>query len=95
MKLSNPNIRGIVYAYHDHPDLGELCKKRTAAALPFCGRYRLIDLAMSSMMNAGITDVDILMQYGYQSLLDHLRGGRPWTRFTTISRTTYIRNTAS
>ena len=47
------NVHGIVYAYHDHPDLGELCKERTAAALPFCGRFRLVDFALSNMMNAG------------------------------------------
>ena len=72
------NVHGIVYAYHDHPDLGELCKERTAAALPFCGRFRLVDFALSSMMNAGIYDVGVVMQYGFQSLMDHLSSGRPW-----------------
>ena len=72
------NVHGIVYAYHDHPDLGELCKERTAAALPFCGRFRLVDFALSSMMNAGIFDVGVVMQYGFQSLMEHLNSGRPW-----------------
>lgn len=72
------NVYGIIYAYHVHTDLGELGKFRTAAALPVFGRYRLIDFALSNLMNAGILDNDIVMQYGYQSLLDHLRGGRTW-----------------
>ena len=72
------NVRGIIFAYHNYPELGDLGKYRTASALPFCGRYRLIDFALSGMMNAGIYNVDVLMQFGYQSLLDHFSGGRPW-----------------
>ncbi len=72
------NVHGLIYAYHMHPDLGDLCKRRTAAALPFCARFRLIDFAMSGMMNAGVPDVDVVMQYGFQSLMDHLTSGRPW-----------------
>ena len=72
------NVHGIILAYHSHPDLGELCKYRAAAALPVCGRYRLIDFALSAMMNAGIFEVDVLMQSGFQSLMEHLNSGRPW-----------------
>ncbi|MBR1496575.1 MAG: glucose-1-phosphate adenylyltransferase subunit GlgD [Oscillospiraceae bacterium] len=72
------NVRGIIFAYHNFPELGDLGKYRTASALPFCGRYRLIDFALSGLMNAGIYNVDVLMQFGYQSLLDHFSGGRPW-----------------
>ena len=39
---------GIIFAYHDEPALRELVAVRTAASLPFCGRYRLIDFALSS-----------------------------------------------
>ena len=72
------SVRGIIFAYHNHLELGDLCKYRTASALPICGRYRLIDFALSGMMNAGIYNVDVLMQYGFQSLIDHLGGGRSW-----------------
>lgn len=72
------NVYGVIYAYHVHMDLGELGKHRTAAALPIFGRYRLIDFSLSALMNAGILDLDVIMQYGYQSLMDHLRGGRTW-----------------
>ena len=76
--MNNNNVYGVVYAYHVHEDLGELGKRRTAAALPIYGRYRLIDFALSSLMDAGIFDVDVIMQYGYQSLMDHIANGRTW-----------------
>lgn len=72
------NVHSIVFAYHTRPDLGELCKFRTPAALPFCARYRLVDLALSGLMNAGLYNVDMIMQFGYGPLLDHCSGGRPW-----------------
>lgn len=72
------NVHGIIYAYHAFPELRELGTHRTGASLPFCGRYRLIDIALSSMMNAGIHDVGVIMQRGYQSLMDHLGAGKTW-----------------
>ena len=72
------SVRGIIFAYHNYAELRELGKYRTAAALPVAGRYRLVDFALSAMMNAEIYNVDMLMQFGFQSLIDHSRGGRPW-----------------
>lgn len=72
------DFHGIIFAYSASPELGELVKRRTAASLPFCGRYRLIDFALSSMTNAGIRDVGVIMQRDYQSLLDHLGSGKAW-----------------
>ena len=69
---------GIIFAYSAAPELRELVSMRTAASLPFCGRYRLIDFALSSMHNAGIHNVGIIMQRDYQSLLDHIGGGKAW-----------------
>jgi len=72
------NVHGIIYAYHAFSELRELGTYRTGASLPFCGRYRLIDIALSSFMNAGIHDVGVIMQRGYQSLMDHLGAGKFW-----------------
>ena len=72
------DFHGIIFAYGSVNELGELVKTRTAASLPFCGRYRLIDFALSSMMNAGIHDVGVIMQRDYQSLLDHIGSGKTW-----------------
>ena len=72
------NFHGIIYAYGSTPEMGELIRTRTAASMPFCGRYRLIDFSLSSMMNAGIHNVGVIMQRDYQSLLDHLGSGKDW-----------------
>lgn len=71
-------VHGIVYAYHSSPRLGELTRQRTNASLPFAGRYRMIDFALSSLSNAGVRDVGVIMQRDYQSLLDHLGSGKAW-----------------
>lgn len=71
-------LSGIIYAYLSTPRLGELVSQRTSASLPFCGRYRLIDFALSSMTNAGVRNVGVIMQRDYQSLLDHLGSGKDW-----------------
>ena len=72
------DFHGIIFAYGAVPALGELVRRRTASSLPFCGRYRLIDFALSSLMNAGIHDVGVIMRRDYQSLLDHLASGKDW-----------------
>lgn len=72
------DFHGIIFAYSAAPELRELVGARTAASLPFCGRYRLIDFALSSMRNAGILNVGIIMQRDYQSLLDHIGSGKAW-----------------
>lgn len=71
-------FHGIIFAYKAYPDMRELVAPRTAASMPICSRYRLIDFALSSMKNAGITDVGVIMQRDYQSLLDHVGTGKPW-----------------
>ena len=72
------DLHGLIYAFHSSSDLGELVMPRTSASLPFCSRYRLIDFALSSMSNAGVRDVGVIMQRDYQSLLDHLGSGKDW-----------------
>lgn len=72
------DFHGIIFAYSASPELRELVSRRTAASLPFCGRYRLIDFALSSMMNAGVRDVGVILQRDYQSLLDHVGSGKAW-----------------
>ncbi len=75
--MSN-KYHGIIFAYKEAPELGDLTRERTVASLPFCGRYRLIDFALSSMRNANITDVGVIMARDYQSLLDHIGSGKDW-----------------
>ena len=43
------------------------------------GRYRVVDFMLSNMVNAGITDVGLIVHANYQSLLDHVGSGKDWT----------------
>ena len=51
---------------------------RTIGSVPFAGRYRLIDFAISSMVNSGITKIGVVTHNNYQSLIDHLGNGKDW-----------------
>ena len=73
-----PDYHGIIFAYNTSRQLGALVRQRTSSSLPFCCRYRLIDFPLSSLSNAGIHDVGVIMQRDYQSLLDHLGSGKEW-----------------
>ncbi len=74
----NNNMLGIIYTLRSKAELGSLVAKRNTASIPFCGRYRLIDFTLSAMVNAGVTDVGVVMERDYQSLLDHLGSGKDW-----------------
>jgi glucose-1-phosphate adenylyltransferase len=55
-----------------------LSEKRAKPAVPFGGKYRIIDFALSNCVNSGIFDVGILTQYRPTSLNQHIGNGRPW-----------------
>ncbi len=71
-------MHGIIFAYSSRVRLRELTEHRTAASIPFGGRYRVIDFMLSSLVNAGVNDVGVIMHESYQSLLDHLGSGKDW-----------------
>ena len=72
------DFHGIIYTLNSDTALRELVAHRNTASIPFGGRYRLIDFALSSMVNAGVHDVGVIMERDYQSLLDHLSSGKDW-----------------
>jgi len=51
---------------------------RTASAIHFAGRYRLIDFTLSNLVNSGVTNILFLLGAHYQSLVDHIGSGRDW-----------------
>ena len=55
-----------------------LAEKRAKPAVPFAGRYRIIDFTLSNCVNSGIYDIAILTQYRPHSLNRHIGIGRPW-----------------
>jgi glucose-1-phosphate adenylyltransferase len=52
-----------------------LTKERAKPAVPFGGRYRIIDFVLSNLLNSGIYSIYVLTQFRSQSLLQHLRDG--------------------
>jgi glucose-1-phosphate adenylyltransferase len=58
--------------------LSILSSVRAKPAVPFGGKYRIIDFSLSNCVNSDITDVLVLTQYNPRSLNDHLGLGRPW-----------------
>ena len=62
----------------DDVHISSLTEKRSISALPFAGRYRLIDFILSNMVNAGITNVGVVLKHNYSSLMDHLGSGKEW-----------------
>lgn len=69
---------GLIFSNIHDNSIPELTRMRTIASVPFGGRYRLIDFALSSMVNSDITKIGIITHNNYQSLLDHLGTGKDW-----------------
>jgi len=72
------NVLGILYSNSYDEALPELTSLRTMGSVPFGGRYRMIDFALSSMVRAGITKVGVVTKANYRSLMDHLGMGKSW-----------------
>ena len=69
---------GLIFSNIHDQSTPELTRVRTMGSVPFGGRYRLIDFALSNMVNSGITKVGLITHYNYQSLLDHIGTGKDW-----------------
>ena len=72
------NALGLIFSNIHDGNIPELTIKRTIASVPFCGRYRLIDFALSNMVNSGIDKVGVITKSNYHSLMDHLGSGKDW-----------------
>lgn len=69
---------GLIFSNIHDTSIPELTRMRTIGSVPFGGRYRLIDFALSSMVNSDISKIGIVTHNNYQSLLDHLGNGKDW-----------------
>ncbi|HEU5328426.1 MAG: glucose-1-phosphate adenylyltransferase [Thermomicrobiales bacterium] len=58
--------------------LSILSRQRAKPAVPFGGKYRIIDFSLSNCVNSGYYNVGVLTQYRPHSLNDHIGIGRPW-----------------
>ncbi|MCY4465257.1 MAG: glucose-1-phosphate adenylyltransferase [Chloroflexi bacterium] len=71
-------IKAVILAGGKGTRLSVLTIKRAKPAVPFGGKYRIIDFALSNCVNSNIFDVMVLTQYRPHSLNDHIGKGRPW-----------------
>lgn len=69
---------GLIFSNIHDDNLPELTRYRTMASVPFGCRYRLIDFALSNLVNSNITKVGIITHNNYQSLMDHIGNGKDW-----------------
>jgi glucose-1-phosphate adenylyltransferase len=53
-------------------------EKRAKPAVPFAGKYRIIDFPLSNAVNSDLYRIAVLTQYRPRSLMDHIGMGEPW-----------------
>ncbi|MFZ3589298.1 sugar phosphate nucleotidyltransferase [Bacillus sp. DJP31] len=71
-------MMGLIDASTVSDSLRSLTVKRSQSAIPFGGRYRLIDFTLSNMVNSGMKSIAIFPKHQYRSLMDHLGSGKQW-----------------
>ena len=71
-------MTGIIFSEMYSDALNSFTQDRNMAAIPFGGRYRLVDFALSNMVNSGILNVGVLVKQHYHSLMDHLSNSQEW-----------------
>ena len=70
-------IVAFVMAGGEGTRLAPLTAERCKPAVPFGGRYRIVDFVLSNLINSHIRSIYLLVQYKSQSLIEHVRKG--WT----------------
>ncbi len=71
-------VIALILAGGEGERLSILSSVRAKPAVPFGGKYRIIDFTLSNCVNSGVDDVLVLTQYNPHSLNDHIGLGRPW-----------------
>lgn len=69
---------GLIFAYQNDELMKTLTQVRALSSIPFGGRYRVVDFALSNLVNSGVTKVGIITRNNFQSLMDHLGNGKEW-----------------
>lgn len=75
--MSN-DVLGIINLGEREEYIKELTEVRPLAAVPFGGRYRMIDFTLSNMINSGIDYIGIVLKDKFHSLNDHIGPGKSW-----------------
>lgn len=72
-------IVGMLLAGGKGTRLGQLTKNVAKPAVPFGGKYRIIDFTLSNLTNSNINTVGVLVQYAPLMLNRHIGMGKPWS----------------
>ncbi|MEB2285611.1 MAG: glucose-1-phosphate adenylyltransferase [Polyangiaceae bacterium UTPRO1] len=72
---SSSDVVALVLAGGEGKRLYPLTRDRAKPAVPFGGRYRIIDFVLSNFVNSGISKISVLTQYKAGSLMQHLARG--------------------
>jgi glucose-1-phosphate adenylyltransferase len=80
--MTRSSVLGIVLAGGEGTRLSPLTAERSKPAVPFGGRYRIVDFVLSNLVNSGIYSIYVLVQYKSQSLIEHIR--EAWVLGPTI-----------
>jgi glucose-1-phosphate adenylyltransferase len=68
----------VILAGGEGSRLSILAEKRAKPAMPFAGKYRIIDFVLSNCANSGLENIAVMTQYRPHSLNEHIGTGRPW-----------------
>jgi glucose-1-phosphate adenylyltransferase len=71
-------VLALILAGGEGKRLSVLAHERAKPAVPFAGKYRIIDFALSNCVNSGINAVAVIPQYNPRSLARHIGVGKPW-----------------
>lgn len=87
--IGGPRVLAMIMAGGKGERLMPLTELRSKPAVPFGGKYRIVDFVLSNFLNSGIMAMYVLVQYRSQSLIEHLRrawriGGRIKQHFITV-----------
>lgn len=72
------SVLTLILAGGEGSRLSILGEKRAKPAVPFGGKYRIIDFALSNAVNSDLYRVAVLTQYRPHSLMQHIGIGDPW-----------------
>lgn len=76
--MVNNKLFGVINLSENDYFLKQITYNRPVASIPFLGRYRMIDFALSNLTNAGVITVGIFLNDRYRSLMDHIGSGKEW-----------------
>jgi glucose-1-phosphate adenylyltransferase len=85
--MQHVNVLGLILAGGKGTRLSPLTKERSKPAVPFGGKYRIVDFVLSNFVNSGIYSIYVLTQFKSQSLLQHM--GKAW-QFSQLLTGQYI-----